>query len=155
MRAIRTILAFGLAVTVASCQSGGPAGDDDAPTPSASGSPLGSGAPAGATCPPANANDHGNADRTGSSRVEMSIELDDNYFEPTCIKVDAGATINLEIENEGDNPHTFTSDDLTVDETVEPGAKREVEFAVGDGGIAEFRCEFHASGGMTGAFDVG
>jgi plastocyanin len=98
------------------------------------------------------ASDHGAADLSGLT--ETSLELDDFYFEPTVLMGEAGQTVNIELENEGTNPHTFTLDDGTVDEELDPGAKVEVDVTFPDSGHLRFVCRLHEGGGMIGALSV-
>jgi plastocyanin len=98
------------------------------------------------------ANDHGAADLSGMR--ETSLELDDVYFEPTVLVGDPGQTINIELENEGQRSHTFTLDDGTVDEELQPGDKMEVDVGFPDSGHLRFTCRFHAGDGMMGALSV-
>jgi plastocyanin len=86
---------------------------------------------------------------------ELELEADDFYFKPTYIKVTPGQKVKVEIENEGDATHTFTSSKLGVDDQLSPGAKKTVTVtAPMTAGLAEFHCNFHASMGMRGAFVV-
>lgn len=128
-----------LALVAAAC-------GDDTPTPS------GSGTTPGETSSPLN--DHGKQDV--SSMTDFTVELDDNYFQPTFLKVKTGQKLSLELQNEGSNQHTFTITSLNVDETVDPEGKKEVEitFPAGDADIAFF-CQFHGASGMRGAFYFG
>jgi plastocyanin len=100
----------------------------------------------------ADANDHGTEDVSGESAVEF--ELDDFYFEPTVLQGEAGQTLTLEAFNEGDAAHTFTSDELGVDEELEPGAETTIEITFPDSGQIVFECRFHAGQGMRGAIEV-
>jgi plastocyanin len=99
------------------------------------------------------ANDHGSMDVTGSDEAEL--ELDDFYFEPTVLEGEAGQTLTVELENEGDATHTFTVDELGVDEEVQPGDRGEAEVTFPDSGALLFYCRFHQGGGMRGALSVG
>jgi plastocyanin len=65
------------------------------------------------------ATDHGSEDVTGEDEIE--VELDDFYFEPTVLEGEAGQALTVTMFNEGDAPHTFTIDELDVDEELEPG----------------------------------
>jgi plastocyanin len=56
------------------------------------------------------------------------------------------------IHNEGDAPHTFTSDDLKIDESIKPGKEVEVSLTFPDSGTAEFHCEIHPD--MMGSIEV-
>jgi plastocyanin len=98
------------------------------------------------------AEDHGAADLSGLS--ETSLELDDFYFEPTVLMGEAGQTVNIELENEGQAPHTFTLDDESIDQEVQPGQKVEVEVTFPDSGHLGFICRFHFADGMIGALSV-
>jgi plastocyanin len=98
------------------------------------------------------ANDHGSEDVSAESSIEF--ELDDFYFEPTVLQGEAGQTITLEALNEGDEAHTFTSDELGVDEELEPGAEASIEITFPESGQVVFECRFHAGQGMRGAVEV-
>ena len=98
-------------------------------------------------------NAEGSKDISGDGDdAELEMELDDNYFSPTYIKAAPGATVTVELENEGDNPHTFTLDDGTLDQKLDPGAKASVEVTIPDDGVLRFSCDYHGAMGMQGAF---
>jgi len=98
-------------------------------------------------------NAEGTKDISGDGdQADLEMELDDNYFKPTYIKAAPGATVTVELENEGDNPHTFTLDDGSIDQKLDPGAKASVEVTIPDDGILRFSCDFHGAMGMQGAF---
>lgn len=99
-----------------------------------------------------NANDHGTEDASGERSIEF--ELDDFYFEPTVLRGGAGQTLTLEAFNEGDEAHTFTSEELGVDEVLEPGDERTIEVTFPDSGQVVFVCRFHEAQGMRGAVEV-
>ena len=86
---------------------------------------------------------------------ELEVEADDFYFEPTYVtaKSDAGE-IKIDITNEGEAEHTFTSDELGVDQEVQPGEKQEVEVDLSESGTFEFYCRYHKDRGMRGAIVV-
>jgi plastocyanin len=67
---------------------------------------------------------------------------------------EAGQTITLEAFNEGDEAHTFTSDELGVDEELGPGAEATIEITFPESGRVVFACRFHAGQGMRGAVEV-
>ncbi len=85
----------------------------------------------------------------------VSIELEDNYFSPTYVKAAPGATVTVSLSNTGARPHTFTTDDGKVDQTVEPGKKATVMVTVPKSGALPFACNFHGSMGMKGALYSG
>jgi plastocyanin len=98
------------------------------------------------------AEDHGAADLSGLR--ETSLELDDTYFEPTVLMGEPGQDLSIELENEGQAPHTFTLDDESIDQEVQPGQKVEVNMTFPDSGHLGFICRFHFAGGMIGALSV-
>ena len=98
-------------------------------------------------------NDKGSKSIVGQD--ELELEADDFYFEPTYVTVSPGQKVKVEIENEGDATHTFTSTELGVDDQLSPGAKKTVTVtAPTTAGLAEFHCTFHSGMGMRGAFVV-
>lgn len=91
------------------------------------------------------------SDETG----KVEIELYDDYFEPTVLKGKPGQKVELELKNEGDNPHTLTISDQSVDKEIQPGDEGEVEVTFPQSGELEFVCRFHESKGMIGALQAG
>ena len=98
------------------------------------------------------ANDHGDEEVSGETAVEF--ELDDFYFEPTVLRGEAGQSLTLEAFNEGDEAHTFTSDELGVDQELGPGEEASIDITFPDSGQVVFICRFHESQGMRGAVEV-
>ena len=87
--------------------------------------------------------------------TDFTVEVDDNYFSPTFMKVKDGQKLSIELENEGSNQHTFTITGLNIDQTIDPGAKKEIEITFTGTSDIAFFCRFHGSGGMRGAFFFG
>jgi plastocyanin len=114
--------------------------------------------PAGAkTSKPVNVdgkvNVKGTKDVSSKSAATIDMEADDYYFGPTFVKVKPGEKVTIELENEGNASHTFTSDSLGVDEQVAAGKKAKFTVTVpSDGTAFEFHCSFHEDMGMQGAF---
>lgn len=134
MRRLTVVVAV-LALVVGAC-----GGSDDS-TGSGGGPPV---SLAGTT------NDHGTATATAG----LAMELDDFYFGPTFVRATAGQSFTVELENEGKEPHTFTSAALGVDELLEPGQKRTVTITAPQSGVALFTCRLHQGLGMQGAVVV-
>ena len=97
---------------------------------------------------------HGTKDVSDESG-KVEIELYDNYFEPTVLKGKPGQKVELELKNEGENPHTLTISDQSVDKEIQPGDEGEVEVTFPQSGQLEFVCKFHESKGMIGALQAG
>jgi plastocyanin len=114
--------------------------------------------PAGAkTSKPVNVdgkvNVKGTKDISSKSAATIDMEADDYYFEPTFVKVKPGEKVTIELENEGNASHTFTSDSLNIDQQVAPDKKAKFTLTVpSDGTAFEFHCSFHQDMGMQGAF---
>ena len=88
---------------------------------------------------------------SSKSSAKLAVELDDFYFAPTFIKAKAGEKITLELENEGNVPHTFTSDELGVDEQVDPGKSAKLTITVpSDGAVFQFHCQLPRGPGHAG-----
>ena len=95
----------------------------------------------------------GTKDVSGKKAASIDLEADDFYFGPTFVKVQPGEKVTIELENEGNASHTFTSDSLSVDEQVAAGKKAKFTLTVpSDGTAFEFHCTFHEDMGMQGAF---
>lgn len=77
------------------------------------------------------------------------IAMVDNEFDPSTVSATAGETVSIHLQNDGANAHTFTSEELGVDVTLDPGQTEVVEVDVPDE-ETEFACNFHGSSGMTG-----
>ena len=94
----------------------------------------------------------GKKDISGKSKATIELEQDNYYFEPTFVKVSPGEKVTVELKNEGNTTHTFTSDSLNVDQSVSAGKSKKVTFTVpSDAKAFEFHCSIHESLGMKGA----
>ena len=97
---------------------------------------------------------HGVKDVSGETG-KVEIEMYDDYFEPTVLKGTPGQKVELELKNEGENPHTLTISDQGVDKEIQPADEAEVEVTFPQSGQLEFVCRFHESKGMVGALEAG
>jgi len=95
-------------------------------------------------------NDHG----TKTAADGLEVEADDVYFGPTFIRATAGQTFSVELRNEGNARHSFTSPALKVDQDLEPGATRTLTIQAPASGTAVFTCRYHEIQGMKGAVFV-
>jgi len=87
-----------------------------------------------------------------SADFSTEIEIDDFYFDPTYIKSPGDGKAKITLKNEGKATHTFTVDDLDVDEELEPGDEKTITVKIGVETRYEYYCRFHESKGMRGAF---
>ena len=86
-----------------------------------------------------------------SSATTVELAAKDFEFDPATLDAEAGDTITVEVTNEGEAPHTFTVEELDIDEEIAPGESAQVEVTVPDSGGFEFVCRFHEGRGMIGA----
>ena len=92
-------------------------------------------------------NDHG----TKAATNDLEMEADDFYFGPTFVKATAGQTFSIELRNDGETPHTFTSTALGIDEHIDPHQRKSVTVTAPQSGVALFFCRLHQAQGMQGA----
>jgi plastocyanin len=131
MRRIRAALAVLAVLAVLAGGCGGDDSEDTAPPVSL----------------PGKVNDHG----TAKAENGLDLEADDLYFGPTFIEAKAGQRFSVELHNEGDARHTFTSSELGVDLELTAGARRTISLTAPATGLADFHCRFHEGQGMKGA----
>jgi plastocyanin len=81
----------------------------------------------------------------------LTVTARDFSFDPNQVEVPAGE-VTLTFANDGEVPHTITSEALGVDERAAPGGTVEITFTAPDG-EAEFHCEIHP--GMIGSVTAG
>jgi plastocyanin len=103
----------------------------------------------GATTPPPTATSPSPTETETSG--ETRIAMEDNVFQPNSLEVAAGT--ELELDNEGENPHTFTIEGEDIDVQVNAG-ENGVATVTLDPGTYDFFCRFHASLGMMGSLTV-
>jgi plastocyanin len=89
---------------------------------------------------------------SASIEVEQDNDNGEFYFKPTFIEAAPGATISVELKNEGSVPHTFTIDSLKIDKELQPDKTADVSVKLPSSGVIVFYCRFHQASGMQGAF---
>ena len=89
-----------------------------------------------------------------AGEAEFEVEQDDYYFKPAELQAKAGSPVQVELENGGGASHTFTIDELGVDQVLGPGEKATVEFTPNKDGTFAFYCRFHRAQGMEGELQV-
>ena len=92
-----------------------------------------------------------------SSGGDFRMTMKDNEFDPSCLTVKN--TQRLDLENDGNNTHTFTIDGSPVDVELAAGDFQDLD-APGDAlapGEYTFYCKFHGNpdgSGMAGTITV-
>ena len=97
-------------------------------------------------------NFHGNDRVIDGGSIEM--EMDEDYFEPTVLRGPPGATVTIELENEGVRQHNFSVPGQRIDITCGVRARDEVEVVFPRSGVLAFTCKFGATSGMRGVLSV-
>jgi len=95
-------------------------------------------------------NNHG----TKSAKDDLAVVADNFSFSPTFITASPGQKFTVQLRNDGNARHTFTSPAMGVDLELAPGASRTVALTAPTTGSVEFHCRFHQSQGMQGAVYV-
>jgi plastocyanin len=90
-----------------------------------------------------------------ADQTEFEVTMEDNFFEPNKLRVKAGQTITVKLENQGravhnmhiaglDNEYDAGDDDfLSEPDTFRSGDKGEIVFRIDQPGVYDFRCDFH------------
>jgi plastocyanin len=85
----------------------------------------------------------------GGGGATVSIAALDNSFDPAELSVPSGE-VTVEVTNDGENPHTFTSEELGFDTgTLQGGESKTVTFEA-PSEATPFECTIHGASGMTG-----
>ena len=96
---------------------------------------------------------HGTADIGGLQNV--TIHMADNFFEPTVLLGKPGQQLVLNLVNNSESAHTFTTaDGGKADIEVKPRSVAEGRITLPESGNLEFFCRFHKDKGMAGVFNV-
>lgn len=97
------------------------------------------------------ANFHGTGRVVGQA-IEM--EMDENYFAPTILKGPPGATVTIDLRNEGGRPHNFSVPSQNIDVDCGVRAEGRVDVVFPRSGELVFTCRYGATSGMVGALAV-
>jgi plastocyanin len=98
------------------------------------------------------ANFHGTGRVVDGGTIEM--EMDESYFEPTVLKGPAGATVTIELENEGVRQHNFSVPSQGIDLNCGVRAHGEVKVVFPRSGVLAFVCKYTGTSGMRGELAV-
>jgi plastocyanin len=98
------------------------------------------------------ANFHGIGRVVDGGTIEM--EMDEAYFEPTVLKGPPGATVTIELENEGVRQHNFSVPSQGIDLDCGVRASGEVQVVFPRSGVLPFLCKYTGTSGMRGEIAV-
>ena len=94
--------------------------------------------------------DDGGGSTDGGGAADMTVTAKDFEFDPSTIDVASGET-TIEVTNTGAVEHSFTLDDDSVSQDIEPGESQTV--TVNLTATTGFHCKYHPEQ-MTGTLNV-
>jgi plastocyanin len=80
----------------------------------------------------------------------LSVELNDDFFNPKVISIPNEKTTTLILKNVGQREHTFTVKELGIDAEVQPGQEKTITVTPKKPGTYELICQYHFREGMVG-----
>jgi plastocyanin len=138
-------------LAIAGCSASGSGSSSATPTTQATPSPEPS-VGAQVNIAGLNAVYHATADVSGNSNV--TIHMDNNFFDPTVIRGKPGQQLVINLDNGTQDGHTFTTADGTADIEVRPMSVAEGKVTLPASGNLAFFDRLHKDKGMVGAFTV-
>jgi plastocyanin len=94
--------------------------------------------------------DDGGGSTDGGGAADMTVTVKDFEFDPSTIDVASGET-TIEVTNTGAVEHSFTLDDDSVSQDIEPGESQTVTINLT--ATTGFHCKYHPEQ-MTGTLNV-
>ena len=86
----------------------------------------------------------------GGGGGSTTLSADDLQFNPTDLSAAAGDTV--EFTNDDDVEHSFTVEELEIDEDADAGDSVSVDLGDAEPGTYDFICKYHPD--MTGSLEV-
>jgi plastocyanin len=86
----------------------------------------------------------------GDVSGDRTMAIADFAFDPDTLEVPSGQEVTVQITNDDDVEHSFTLDDDSVSQDVEPGDTQSVTLNLTEG--IGWHCEYHPQ--MTGTITV-
>lgn len=102
----------------------------------------------GGASPPAGAS------QPAAGAAKLSVQAQDTYFQPTELTGSFGQGMEVTVKNAGKLPHTFTIDELRVDQEVAPGKTVTLRLSPAEPGEFNFYCKYHVASGMRGSVRI-
>lgn len=85
-----------------------------------------------------------------------TVTASDFRFTPASLQATTGQKLTVTLKNAGAATHTFTIDEMNIDQTLVPSAQMTVDVTPTKDGDLRFYCRFHASSsGMEGKITAG
>ena len=88
--------------------------------------------------------DDDGGDATGTPQAQaVAVEAGDFFFEPLTLTVASGAPVTVHLASSGQAPHTFTIDELGVDQRLKAAETVTVRVPAAEPGEYRFYCQLH------------
>ncbi len=90
-----------------------------------------------------------------ADQTEFEVTIEDNFFVPDKLTVQAGQTITVKLENQGQSTHNMhiagldneydagDDDFISEPDAFRSGDEGEIVFRIDQPGVYDFRCDFH------------
>jgi glucose/arabinose dehydrogenase/uncharacterized cupredoxin-like copper-binding protein len=112
--------------------------------------------PTGQEVPAENAAPAAATPAAAAAATEVTIAMNDIFFDPNRVRIPANTDVRIVLENDGQTLHNFSLKEANADVDVEPGSTGEVVVNLPAGNY-KFFCNVpgHKQAGMTGILAVG
>jgi plastocyanin len=105
----------------------------------------------------------GGGEQPEGGGTELAVTAQDFSFEVEGVTLpEAGGEVTVTLVNQGEAPHTFSSEEVGLDIAADPGGEGSGSFTVPDDGTADFQCDIHPdqmkltlTAGETASSDAG
>ena len=93
---------------------------------------------------------------TAAAAPEGAVEMTmvDFGYQPGTIEATAGQPVRIQLTNSGQQPHTFTIDDVVDSGDMDENESQLVEFTPAQAGTLTFYCTVHGQAAMSGEVNV-
>jgi plastocyanin len=86
--------------------------------------------------------------------AEVAVTLADFSFTPAAVNIRPGQSVNLNVRNGGQAPHTFTIDNVVDTGRLAGGEAKLVTFTAPTSGTLTYYCTVHSAQRMSGQLTV-
>jgi plastocyanin len=86
--------------------------------------------------------------------VQLTMTLADFSYTPATVSVRPGQTVNVNVTNSGQAPHTFTIDGVVDTTRMAGGESKSVSFTAPASGTLTYYCTIHQAARMSGQLTI-
>jgi plastocyanin len=101
-----------------------------------------------------NDDDESESTEAGEGPAEVAMTLGDFNFTPASLTVRPGQTVNVNVRNGGQAPHTFTIDGVTDSTRMNAGESKSISFTAPASGTLTYYCTVHTAERMKGQLTI-